>query len=186
MKRIMIDLETLDTKPTALILSLGAVVFDPNEGLVNGKFGQEFNMIFDMQSSVPAAFTMDPSTIQFWLKMPRDARSRFFDPGVMKWSMYEILDQFKGFLSSVSDDSSLEIWGNGADFDNVILDHAYRVYGLKKPWGVYDNRCFRTLKNLGLKKPDWITREEFGPHHDALADAKYQAAFACEYLKMVG
>ncbi len=29
MKHCMIDLETLDVKPTAVILSIGAVVFDP-------------------------------------------------------------------------------------------------------------------------------------------------------------
>ncbi len=38
MKHIMCDLETFDTKPSALVISIGAVRFDPALGAIGQKY----------------------------------------------------------------------------------------------------------------------------------------------------
>jgi hypothetical protein len=66
---------------------------------------------------------------------------------------------------------SLQIWGNGADFDNVILSSAYRNTGHVTPWGTYKNRCYRTIKSANRH----VAMARTGTHHNALDDAKSQA-----------
>ena len=68
-------------------------------------------------------------------------------------------------------ESPLPVWGNGATFDNVILRNAYQKTGLDCPWPFWQDRCYRTLKNLA---PD-IDRPELGTLHQALNDATVQA-----------
>ena len=79
-------------------------------------------------------------------------------------------------------DRDVELWGNGADFDNTILGSLYDAFGLRKPWSYSRNRCYRTMKNIGIgpRKPQ--VRE--GIYHNALDDAITQAIhlqdiFAC-------
>ncbi len=63
------------------------------------------------------------------------------------------------------------MWGNGSDFDNTLLEEAYRATGIKPPWRFTGNRCYRTVKNLF---PDvWV--DPVGTAHNALDDATYQA-----------
>ena len=47
------------------------------------------------------------------------------------------------------------------------------------PWAFYEERDFRTLKNL----PDAVEVEHEGTEHDALDDAIYQARYALENLR---
>lgn len=65
----------------------------------------------------------------------------------------------------------VKVWGNGADFDNVILGSAYRRLGKSIPWAFYNSRCYRTVKSL---QPG-CRIERAGTHHNALDDAKSQA-----------
>lgn len=73
------------------------------------------------------------------------------------------------------------IWGNGADFDNVILTNAYRAVGISRPWEPYHDRCYRTLKNLRRD----IHLYRTGTHHNALYDAITQAEHAVRLLQAV-
>jgi hypothetical protein len=72
----------------------------------------------------------------------------------------------------------VNVWGNGAAFGNVILRSAYAACGLLPPWEFWNDRCYRTLKNL---RPD-IKLERSGTHHNALDDAITQAEHAVVIL----
>ncbi len=50
---------------------------------------------------------------------------------------------------------------------------------MEEPWNFWNNRCYRTLKNLHPK----IELVRTGVHHHALADAKTQALHLLEILK---
>lgn len=65
----------------------------------------------------------------------------------------------------------VRVWGNGSDFDNVILRNAYAAIGSTYPWRYNDNMCYRTIKNLA---PD-VKMARQGVHHNALDDARSQA-----------
>jgi hypothetical protein len=172
--RIMLDLETLDTKPTAVLVSIGAVVFDPHRGL-GGEFYQAVK-----QDPQPGR-TISERTVQWWSEQSADARAVLSDPKALVLDF--ALLKFASFCREASREADIEMWGNGADFDCVILGSAYEGLGIPKPWSYSSNRCFRTLKNLGLR-PD--TSNVRMTHHNALDDAKYQARDAISYLRQIG
>ena len=67
------------------------------------------------------------------------------------------------------------VWCNGASFDFPILSNAFLAVGKNAPWAYYNQRDFRTLKNM-------VSRDDFDKlkvapmvAHSALADAAAQA-----------
>jgi len=172
MLNTMIDLETLGTRPDAAILSIAAVEFDPE----TRQLGREFYEIVDLASSMRTGGTVDASTILWWMKQSNEARGEFERAGR---DMAHVLYLFSGWLRQKFGES-VRIWGNGADFDNVILRSAYTRLGLQAPWSHRQNRCFRTVRNLF---PPVEIAVEDGVKHNALADAKYQARYLCEVLR---
>lgn len=175
-KAIMLDLETFDTAGTAVVRTIGAVMFVPELGL-----GKEFYARLEPGTQQKAGRTVSADTMLWWMMQSQEARGEFAN-GVEE-STSAALAGFAHFVSSCGD--NVAIWGNGSDFDNVILGSLYADMGIVRPWSHARNRCFRTLKNLGISLPPGAgaARSQFGPHHDALADAKFQAHYACAWLK---
>lgn len=159
-KNVMLDLETLSTESNALILSIGAAVIDLEESVVRETFYA--NIEYDDISSY--GFHIKPSTVMWWLKQSDAARSRLLKDQV---SIYDALHEFENFLPENAD-----IWGNGSDFDNVILANAYKNLNLDVPWSFRQNRCYRTFKK---SFPNIVEPDFYGVEHDALADALNQA-----------
>lgn len=166
MSDIMVDLETLDTRPSSIILSIGACKvnwggdFEPTH---------DFYRIISVESCKEVGLTESASTRAFWNGQPEEARKVFTDPNV---SLLQGLSDFANYLRTFGV-SKVKLWGNGSDFDNVILTHAYDKLGLNAPWRFYNNRCFRTVRKTFshlIEEPD-----RTGTHHNALDDAKFQA-----------
>ncbi|MHB0978446.1 MAG: 3'-5' exoribonuclease domain-containing protein [Minisyncoccota bacterium] len=59
------------------------------------------------------------------------------------------------------------------------MQYAYHALDMKQPWKFWNNRCYRTLKNMFPEVP--FVR--IGIAHDALDDAKSQAEHAVAILK---
>ena len=171
-KNIMLDLETLSTMPNAMICSIGAVVFDQS-GL-----GAEFYRRIKIDSCDQAGAHISPSTVMWWLRQSSEARDGF-DTEKSSEFIPTLMD-FSAFMQHYAPDANL--WGNGADFDNVILASAYHRTGLVIPWGNYKSRCYRTLKSIAPK----IKIDRSGIHHHALDDARSQAEHAIALLNHVG
>ena len=174
----MVDLETLDTVPGGVILSIGAVMFNVS-GLIPNS---EFYTVLNVQSCKDADLVESQETLNWWNKQSPDARKVVTDAyygGTSDKLMFG-LGKFSGYLDRFEAPS---IWGNGSDFDNAFLAVAYRKAGLLPPWHYNRNRCFRTLKKLvgdSVVKPD-----AQGVHHTALDDAKYQASYAVSIFQML-
>jgi DNA polymerase III epsilon subunit-like protein len=168
MKHIMLDLETMGTSGKAAITSIGAVYFS-KDGLE-----EEFSRTIDLQSCVGMGLEISISTVEWWMKQSEEARKALF---INRAPLRDVLDSFSTFCSS-----SAAIWGNGSDFDNVILTSAYKAIGKEIPWKYYNNRCFRTLKNL---YPEIEPPARVGAHN-SLEDAKYQALHAISILNTIG
>lgn len=158
---VMVDLETLGTGSNAVIISIGAVEFT-----VAGGAGRDFYMNVDPQSCVDAGLKIDPDTVMWWMKQSDEAR-RVFSQDVSNPLSRALLYFSDWFPQGAC------LWGNGATFDNVILSNAYKAVGLKQPWSYRADRCYRTLKNL---YPQVLPDDLGGVAHNALADARYQAA----------
>jgi exodeoxyribonuclease VIII len=162
----MVDLETLNSNERSAIVSIGACKFS------QGKIGSEFYKIVDLQSSVDAGLTMSPSTVIWWMQQGPEARY-IFDRKANKTSLKAALVEFGTFIGT-----GAEVWGNGADFDNVILRNAYDAFNLPLPWKYWNNRCYRTIKGLNPQ----IKIRRTGTYHNALDDAKTQAEHLMEIM----
>lgn len=175
MTDIMVDLETLDTRQTATILSIGACRIDWEKGEIT----DPFYVVVDEHSCKAIGLTESPSTRAFWDKQPDEARKVFTDPNV---SIEVALGQFGNYLRRFGI-RSVELWGNGSDFDNTILTNAYDKLNLRAPWMFYNNRCFRTLrKTIGQI---FVEPEREGTHHNALDDAIHQAKILLLYKQLI-
>ena len=156
----MIDLETMGQGANAAIIAIGAVEFDPR----GGTLGREFYTVVDLKSSVAAGGVIDTSTVLWWMRQSDAARREFERPGQ---KIDAALPAFTRFIQ----DKHVRIWGNGASFDNVILNSAYRRFGIDAPWKFWNDRCYRTIKNLFPNVPMPTNKTA----HNALEDAKTQA-----------
>lgn len=154
---VMVDLETLGNGSNSVIVAIGAVAFTKNELL------STFYRVVDPESCIKAGLQMDASTVMWWLKQEQAAREAICQPGM---SLAEALQLFYNWYPP-----DAPLWGNGATFDNVILDNAYKAVGQRPRWKYSNHRCYRTVKNLfPVEQPLFE-----GVPHNALNDAVHQA-----------
>lgn len=171
-RHIMIDLETMDNKPTSAITAIGAVAFTLEEGIIEPYFYQKV----DLQSSIDAGLTVSGSTVEWWLGQSAEARAEMMKPGVrIDSGLVNFFDWYKAV-------EGCEVWGNGASFDNPIMDNAYAKCGLPAPWQHFNHRCYRTIKVLARDVP----RVEPTIAHHALHDAIAQAQHLINICKTKG
>lgn len=165
-EHVMLDLETLGTSNNAVILSIGACRFNPYDETPVTE-NDTIELFIDPESCTKAGMVIDPSTVLWWMHPERrEAREYLLSPALVRIPLKEALERFSAWM-----EYPLQVWGNGATFDNVILESAYRAVGMKPPWPFYKSRCYRTMAAMALKVPLW--RE--GTHHSAKWDAVTQA-----------
>lgn len=177
MKDVMLDLETLGTAPGSVILSIGAVVFDEN-GL-----GEEFYRVVNTDSCVAAGLTIDASTLEWWERQTPEAREVLEQAKVGGGNLHDVLLAFTCWLNEQAPLKEIRLWGNGSDFDNVLVERAYAAVKSLYPLRFYNHRCYRTLKNLITEV--YVPLERQGTYHNALDDAKTQAVHAGRILKLL-
>lgn len=179
MPDIMVDLETLGQRPGCSILSIGAVAFNPATGEVHETDG--YYGVINRKSCELAKLEEDESTINWWSKQSDGAREVLKQASSKKDSLplTDGLGAFTCWLGEYGTKRQLRIWGNGSDFDNAILAVCYARAGLALPWEFWNNRCYRTLKNL---VPN-VKLDRTGTYHNALDDAISQARHAIDLFK---
>lgn len=188
---VMLDIETLDLKPTAAVLSIAATFFDP----LTGALGDSFNEQINLKSCTDLGLTVDPETIMWWMEQSKDAQNAFKGNNKAA-SLPEVLLKFHQWMDvrrkalTAAGEDGVSVWGNGKDFDCVIVENAYRVTGLKhlRPWAFWETMDVRTIVELGamagthnFKK---ITIDNFhGVKHNALDDVRNQIKYVVAYMQ---
>jgi len=159
---VMLDIETLDTKPSAVVASVGAVLFNSEEILEK----KLWNLHLDDQLTLGR--TISGGTLAWWFDQ---------DKAVQESTFLELVVDPKIVLRQLSTlCEGCKVWGNGASFDNVIVHSLAESYGMgsaKEPWPYWNDRCFRTV--TALFDPRKKLRGDNDMRHDALADAECQA-----------
>ncbi|KQC24272.1 exonuclease [Escherichia coli] len=164
---LSVDLETMGTNPDAPINSIGGKFFDP----ATGEMGPEFSKAIDLETS---GGIIDRKTIKWWAKRSREAQSAIFTDEI---SLDVALRLFIEFIEKNSGGCFVQVWGNGANFDNVILRRSYERQGIPCPWLYYNDRDVRTIVELG-NAIGFDVRMAIpfeGVPHNALDDARHQA-----------
>jgi len=160
-KHLMVDMETMAVTPNAVVLSLGAVHFNPYGSGYSDKI--YFRVSIDDQDSLGRE--VDPATIEWWGRQDPAIMEEAFSPD-NRISLVDAMDQFHKFAWGCD-----RFWSHGATFDLVMLENIYRQLNKPLPWNYWQLRDTRTLFDLGFD-PDMPT----GSKHDALQDAIRQAA----------
>lgn len=176
MRDVMQDLETLGRRAGCAILSVGAVGFDPK----TGELGEEYYRVVQLDSCVDAGLHIDPETIAWWEKQNPEAQKVLKQARAKRGNrtLVKTLNEFNEFLSQYGP-KAVRLWGNGSDFDNAIMINCYAAAGITPGWDFWNNRCYRTLKNLHPT----IKMDRTGVYHNALDDAKSQATHALKIFK---
>lgn len=180
MRDIIIDAETLDTKDTAVIPSIGARLCN----LETGEMGEGFHVKLNVQEQIDAGYTISASTLAFWMNQQQAARSYLIDimdrkvPLVSRQVGFSMLHQF---ISSVK---NANVWGNGISFD---LGLCIREWGPDNlPWEFWNEQDVRSIVSFGRRVFGVQFKKEVqfeGTQHNPLDDATHEAQYLMEYFK---
>ena len=171
MKAVMLDLETMGTRPYSAIIAIGAVVFDIEKRTIE----KDFYTTVNLEDCLQHGLKVSGGTVNWWMSQSEEAREALTSS--MALPLEVALQEFAMMFEFYPD---MEVWGNGSDFDNVLLSCAYEVAGVPIAWNPFKNRCYRTIKNLPQHRNTKIVR--VGTHHNALDDARSQALHLIQLL----
>lgn len=159
-KHLMVDMETMAVSPRTVVLSLGAVHFDP----MSDEILDELYFKIDLDDQDRLGREIDPNTLDWWAKQDPAIMEEAFSPD-NRIPLIEAMDRFHKFAWGCE-----AFWSHGATFDLVILEDIYRQLNKPLPWNYWQLKDTRTLFGLGIDPA-----MPKGNKHDALADAHRQA-----------
>jgi len=166
---MMLDIETLDTAPTAVVFQIGAIVWDKlsrdaDNNVITSE-GAELLVELPIDEQKNKGRTASFDTMQWWLKSPQNNvmeafKLKNFPPD------YKVVDGLTVFRDQAAECN--RIWAK-TFFDFIILEHMLPFYDIPVPWHGGQRRDLCTLmKECGVNKP-----AGGNPHH-ALEDCKQQ------------
>ena len=159
----MIDIETLDTAPNSVILSIGAVKFDP---FTYEEPYDKKHWRLDINAQTEAGRSVSESTLEWWGKQAAHIRDRAFSDD----NRIEILEFCKELNRWMT--GCKEIWCQGPQFDMVMIEDLFKHFNHHRNWAYWQIRDSRTLFSIMPSDPRKDIQEDL---HDALADAYWQA-----------
>lgn len=175
MKDVMIDIETLGSRNTSLVVQIGACYFDRETGEIGNSIN--LNIGYGKGEGLRGydAFTTDFDTIIWWMSQPEATRELVF--GGERIRIGEAVNILWNFLQETQC-----VWSH-ATFDIPILENLFKEFNLKFPVPYRGMRDIRTLMDLAdLPKSD-APRD--GTHHNALDDCKYQVKYCVEAMQHI-
>lgn len=176
---VVLDLETLSSEPDAAIIQIGAAVPRFDMGHILG-LPFEFEATIRYEDCLAAVDShgrvQSHDTMLWWEKQP--TRLEVFS-GQDDYA--EALEKFVDWIKSFK--KPVAIWGNGAEFDNVVLLRSLDAFGFHDVWSFRNNRCFRTMKNLFPVEDQTLAIGPNETKHTGLGDARYEARILDEIVK---
>jgi len=185
----MIDIESLDNKSGAAILSIGVVLFDQTFNILEDTF---FETI-DLDSSLQAGLKVSGDTFYWWMQQSDEARRALY--GVELYdnkgnSYYErkklghVLHLLTEYLYKYDIKG---VWGNSARFDLGILQDSYEAIGKKLPWKYTMERDVRTIVAFRPQiKKDIVNAASDITKHHPIDDCKLQIEYLAVTFDEIG
>jgi hypothetical protein len=159
----MIDIETLNTAADSVILSVGAVKFNP---YTHEDPFQHKHWRLDVDQQFELGRTYDQSTLEWWGSQAEHIREAAFGDHE-RVGLLDFAKDLNKWLVGCK-----EIWCQGPQFDMVMIEHLFQQLSHHKNWAYWQVRDSRTLFSLMPYDPRKNIQEDL---HDALADAFWQA-----------
>lgn len=172
----MIDIETLSKKNNAVVLSLGLVIFDPQDyselGSGDPAFIASHYWELKVVPQVMKGRHICPETVRWWDDQPIAAPDGFFP---IEKCLAELADVFEAHKIE-------NVWFRGPQFDEVKLQSLGEDFGIEMPWKYNAVRCCRTLCKLAKRDR---SADTFKLHH-AGEDCRSQALDVQHTYKELG
>lgn len=160
---VMLDLETLGTHPDCVVLTIGAIKFNP---FTMEEPGNGLYLRLDIEEQLNMGRSTLDSTIDWWAQQDSKVREEAMGEEGYRAPVAELRKELNKFLVGVE-----HIWCQGPAFDIVILEDLYRSQCWPIPWHFWQIRDSRTL--FGVHgDPREKGRDQA---HNALMDCYYQA-----------
>lgn len=156
---IMTDIETLGTRPGAIVLSAAFVRFRDEAHI-------SVNLSVPEQQAI--GLEQDPGTLEWWRKQEAEAPGAWLRVTANPFPLNVALPYIAQWLHWAADGPDFQIWCHGATFDCPLLGEVYRRAGIACPWQFWQVRDTRTLYDLAC-----IDAKAYAvpPPHVALNDA---------------
>jgi hypothetical protein len=163
---LMLDIETLGTKPGAVVLSVAFV-----------RFSDEAHTTLNLSVSdqLAAGLTIDESTHAWWGAQEAQAPGAWAAVTSNPVPLLAALDHVDAWLAWAANGTDALIWCHGASFDAPILEAVYLAAGRVAPWKFWNIRDTRTLYDLAGVD---VKAYACPPPHIALNDALGQTRAA--------
>lgn len=165
MTHIMLDIETLGTRPGAVVLSVAMVRFSDEA---------HTSLRLDRAEQVALGLVEDPQTVAWWAQQSPEAQAEAFGPGV---PLRAALEHIAAWIAWAAPGGDALIWCHGATFDCPLLGAVYERAGMAPPWhyaAVRDTRTLYDLAGVNVKSTEYSVP----PPHVALNDALAQTRAA--------
>lgn len=159
----MIDIETLGTEPDSVVLSVGAVKFDPYNSVEPSK-----RMLWKPSANeqMTAGRSVMEDTLQWWAKQPKHIQDEAFTEDG-RISLAHFMGDLNKYLVGVD-----KVWCQGPQFDMVILENLFKQFKQHRGWAFWQIMDCRTIFNMMPADPRKAIQQDL---HSADADAYYQA-----------
>jgi hypothetical protein len=176
MADIMIDIESLDTGPDCVILTIGAVLFDPKGvGIIERL---ELRPTIEDQTELFNR-TINEDTLRWWSTQSEAAQEEALGDRD-RVSFSECMDILYKWCWKYNNG---KVWSNGASFDIVVMESAWRNFKQLPPWNFWNIRDTRTIYDItGVK----LKADGHVTSHKAVEDAERQAIVVQQaYMKLI-
>jgi hypothetical protein len=143
----MLDLETLATTPNSVIITFGAIRFDPFGDDSASYQGDTILMDSFYRRIDPASFesinhNIDDNTLAWWMKQSDEVKLEAFAEE-NRHSIQSVMLDFHRWAKTFD-----TVWANGPAFDIVILEHINRELKRTNPWKYWQVKDSRTVYGL--------------------------------------
>ena len=180
MKDVMIDIETLATSNNALILTIGAIKWDRKKPLKKKDDLDKFYRRININSCKKIGLEINQETLNWWENQDEVVRYEALENNENRVDIKTALLEFIEWYGNCK-----FVWGNGDDFDCVIMTNAFEKCGLSPPWKFWETRYVRTLYDLGGVK-NYMLKKLDCKAHNAIDDC-YKQIYGCKFaIKKLG
>jgi hypothetical protein len=170
----MIDLETLGVEPDCVVITIGAIKFDP---FTDTEPHSGLYLRCDVDEQTNMGRTVDDNTLAWWAKQDEAIKEEAFGEHERS-SMDQVTRAINKFCVGLD-----VLWCQGPLFDYAILQNLYKQVGKPAPWHYWQIRDSRTLFSMMPTDPRKAIQESL---HNALADCYYQAKCVQQSYKHFG
>lgn len=179
---LMFDLETLDTLPSAVVLSVGAVVWknihhessvlnEHQPGTLEWEPVDRFYRILNIQEQLDKKRTVSQSTLLWWLQQDKTALQEAFSP--VRQPVNSVLTSLNDWVTGGQYDISA-FWASPATFDFPIWEDLAMTFSSHVPWTYRQKYDVRTV----VREANYSAKDHVLPKE--LAGMPHMPVFDCE------